>query len=89
MIADAILDCTARGEIVLDPFLGSGSTLIAAERTGRRCFGMEIDPLYLDVAIRRWQNHTGDHAVLAVSGRRFEKLEKQKSGLTPKIRRVR
>jgi DNA modification methylase len=89
MIADAIVDCTARGEIVLDPFLGSGSTLIAAERTGRRCFGMEIDPLYLDVAIRRWQNHTGDHAVLAVSGRRFEKLEKQKAGLTPKIRRVR
>jgi ParB/RepB/Spo0J family partition protein len=50
MIADAILDCTARGEIVLDPFLGSGSTLIAAERTGRRCFGMDIDPLYVDVA---------------------------------------
>jgi DNA modification methylase len=100
MIADAILDCTARGEIVLDPFLGSGSTLIAAERTGRRCFGMEIDPVYLDVAIRRWQNHTGDHAVHAVSGRRFDQLEERKSGnvassekalrrLTPKIRRVR
>jgi ParB/RepB/Spo0J family partition protein len=89
MIADAILDCTARGEIVLDPFLGSGSTLIAAERTGRRCFGMEIDPVYLDVAIRRWQNHTGDHAVHAVSRRRFDELEKPKSGLTPKIRRVR
>lgn len=100
MIADAILDCTGRGEIVLDPFLGSGSTLIAAERTGRRCFGMEIDPVYLDVAIRRWQNHTGDHAVHAVSGRRFHQLEDRKSGnvapsekalrrLTPKIRRVR
>jgi DNA modification methylase len=80
MIADAILDCTARGEIVLDPFLGSGSTLIAAERTGRRCFAMEIDPLYLDVAIRRWQRHTGDHAVHAVSGRRFRDLEQPKSG---------
>jgi DNA modification methylase len=100
MIADAILDCTARGEIVLDPFLGSGSTLIAAERTGRRCFGMEIDPVYLDVAIRRWQTHTGDHAVHAVSGRRFEELEEPKSGnvvpskkarrsLAQKIQRVR
>jgi ParB/RepB/Spo0J family partition protein len=80
MIADAILDCTARGEIVIDPFLGSGSTLIAAERTGRRCFAMEIDPLYLDVAIRRWQRHTGDHAVHALSGRRFRDMEEPQSG---------
>ena len=71
MIADAILDSTARGEIVLDPFLGSGSTLIAAERTGRRCFGMDIDPLYVDVAIRRWQRHTGGRAVHAVTGGAF------------------
>ena len=56
MVLDAILDCTARGEIVLDPFLGSGSTLIAAERAGRRCFGLDIDPKYVDVAIRRWQH---------------------------------
>ena len=72
MVADAILDCTARGEIVLDPFLGSGSTLIAAERTGRRCFGMDIDPLYVDVAIRRWQRHSGGQAVHATTGRRFD-----------------
>jgi DNA modification methylase len=74
MVADALLDCTARGDIVLDPFLGSGSTLIAAERIGRVCFGMEIDPLYVDVAIRRWQRHTGGHAVHALSGKRFDSI---------------
>lgn len=60
MVADAILDCTARGEIVLDPCLGSGTSVIAAERTGRRCFGLEIDRYYLDTVIRRWQRYTGD-----------------------------
>jgi len=63
MIVDAILDCSARGDILLDPFLGSGSSLIAAERTGRILRGIEIDPRYVDVAIRRWQRHTGGHAV--------------------------
>ena len=77
MVADAILDCTARGEIVLDSFLGSGTTLLAAERTGRVCHGMEIDPLYVDTAIRRWQRYTGDHAVHAVSGKRFDDLAKE------------
>ena len=72
LIADALLDCSARGDIVLDAFLGSGSTLIAAERTGRVCCGIELDPLYVDTAIRRWQRHTGDHAVHAVSGKRFD-----------------
>jgi DNA modification methylase len=72
LIADALLDCSSRGDIVLDSFLGSGSTLIAAERVGRVCHGMEIDPLYVDVAIRRWQRHTGNHAVHAVNGKRFE-----------------
>jgi DNA modification methylase len=63
LIADALLDCSARGEIVLDSFLGSGSTLIAAERVGRVCYGLEIDPLYVDVAIRRWQQYTGERAI--------------------------
>jgi hypothetical protein len=54
LVADAILDCTARGEIVLDPFLGSGSTLIAAEKTGRVCRGMDLDPAYVDLSVRRW-----------------------------------
>jgi DNA modification methylase len=65
LIADAILDCTARGDIVLDPFLGSGTTLLAAERVGRTCYAIEIDPAYVDVAIRRWQRLTGGHAVRA------------------------
>jgi DNA modification methylase len=74
MVADAILDCSARGEIVLDAFLGSGTTVIAAERTGRRCYGMEIDPGYVDTTIRRWQALTGGHARHAASGRSFDDL---------------
>ena len=58
LVADAILDCSNRGDIVLDNFLGSGTTLIAAERTGRRGFGVELDPLYVDAAIRRFQAFT-------------------------------
>ena len=74
LIADAILDCSARGDIVLDSFLGSGSTLLAAERVGRICYGMELDPLYVDTAIRRWQAHSGDSAIHAESGQRFDVL---------------
>jgi hypothetical protein len=62
MVADAILDGSARGDIVLDAFLGSGTTVIAAELTGRRCCGLELDPGYVDTAIRRWQTLTGDQA---------------------------
>jgi DNA modification methylase len=72
LVADAILDCTARGDVVLDPFLGSGTTLIAAERVGRRCCGMELDPLYADTIIRRWQALTGDVAVHASSSETFD-----------------
>lgn len=72
LIADAILDCTHRGAIVLDPFCGSGSTIIAAQRTGRRAFAMEIDPGYTDTAIRRWQTLTGEQAVHAATGLPFD-----------------
>lgn len=75
MIADAIMDCSARNDLVLDPFLGSGSTVIATERTGRRCFGLEIDPLYVDTVVRRWQAYTGDVARHAVSGELFADIE--------------
>lgn len=71
LVADAILDCTAPGELVLDPFLGSGTTLLAAEKTGRHCAGIELDPYYVDVAIRRWQALTGETAVLAETGQTF------------------
>jgi DNA modification methylase len=74
MVADAILDCSARGAIVLDAFLGSGTTVIAAERTGRRCYGLEFDLLHADTAIRRWQALTGGSAHHAVSGRSFDDL---------------
>jgi DNA modification methylase len=72
MLADILLDCTSRGDIVLDPFLGSGSTLIAAERVGRKLRAIEIDPRYVDVSIRRWQRHTGDHAIHADTGGPFK-----------------
>jgi DNA modification methylase len=77
MVADAILDVTARGEIVLDGFLGSGTTLIAAERGGRRCYGLELDPGYVDTAIRRWQRLTSGTARHAVSGRSFDDLARE------------
>lgn len=82
MVADAILDCTKRGDIVLDGFLGSGTTILAAERTGRTCRGLEIDPLYVDTSIRRWQAFTGESAKHASGGQYFIDLEaaKERSG---------
>jgi DNA modification methylase len=74
MVADALLDCSARGEVVLDAFLGSGSTLIAAERTGRICYGIELDPIYVDTVVKRWQRYTGDHAIHARTGERFDEI---------------
>lgn len=72
LIADAIRDCSKRGEIVLDGFGGSGSTLIAAEKTGRSGRLIEFDPLYCDTIIRRWEKLTGKHATLARTGATFE-----------------
>jgi DNA modification methylase len=71
LIADAIRDCSDRKGVVLDPFGGSGSTLIAAERTGRKARLVEIDPHYADTIVRRWQVLTGGEAVDAASGRVF------------------
>ena len=64
MVADAICDVTRQGELVLDIFLGSGTSLIAAERVGRRFRGLDIDPAYVDVAIERWEKLTGKTAEL-------------------------
>ena len=77
MVADAILDCSARGDIVLDAFLGSGTAVIAAERTGRRCCGLELDPAYVDTIVRRWQALTGGSAFHSTSGRRFDDLARE------------
>jgi len=74
LVADAIMDCTDRRDIVLDAFLGSGTTLIAAERTGRRCYGLELDPGYVDTIVRRWQVFTRGTAIHAATGRSFEEL---------------
>ena len=60
----AIRNSTREEAVVLDPFLGSGSTLIAAERTGRTCFGLELDPRYCDVILARWESFAGDVAVM-------------------------
>jgi DNA modification methylase len=69
-------DCTRRGDIVLDPFIGSGTTILAAEKIGRRAYGVEIDPLYVDVAIRRWQSFTKRDAILASTGQTFDEIAK-------------
>jgi DNA modification methylase len=72
LVADALRDVSRRGDIVIDPFLGSGSTLLAAEEIGRLCIGVEIDPAYVEVAIRRWQKLTGRDAVCSTTGETFE-----------------
>jgi hypothetical protein len=80
LIADAILDCTVRGDLVLDPFVGSGTTVIAAERTGRICFGLELDPRALDTTIRRWQAFTRQSAIQESTGRTFDEIEEENHG---------
>lgn len=74
MVADAIKDVTARGGIVLDGFLGSGTTLLAAVHAKRRAFGMEIDPAYVDLAVQRWMALTGQDAVLEATGKTFAEV---------------
>ena len=74
MLEDALLDLTNIGDLVLDPFLGSGSTLMACTKTGRICRGLEVDPLYTDVIIRRFEAVTGVPTVLAETGERFVDL---------------
>jgi DNA modification methylase len=79
MVADAIRDCSHRKGIVLDAFVGSGTTLIAAEKTGRRGYGIEIDPAYCDVTIRRLRAVCGLEAVLEASGQRFAEVEAERA----------
>jgi DNA modification methylase len=81
MIADAIRDCSNRGGVILDPFAGAGTTLIAAERTGRRARVIELDPLYVDLSIERWQGLSGGTALHAASGRPFVRSDNR--GATP------
>jgi len=67
-------DCSRRGDIVLDLFMGSGTTIMAAERVGRRGYGLELDPLYVDAAVRRWQAYTKRDAILAGTNTTFDEL---------------
>ena len=76
LVADAIRDCSRRGDIVLDGFGGSGTTLIACEQTQRKARLIELDPVYCDVIVRRWQNSTGRRAVQALTGRAFDDMIK-------------
>lgn len=78
LIADAIKDCSKRGGIILDAFGGSGTTLIAAEQTGRKARLVEIDPKYADATVRRWQTMTGKHATLEAGGATFAELESRR-----------
>jgi DNA modification methylase len=72
MIADAILDCSAPGDIVLDSLSGVGSTIVAAEKVGRVCYAIEIDPLYVDAAVKRWEKRTGEGAVRTATREYFD-----------------
>jgi DNA modification methylase len=76
MLQDALLDVTERGDIVLDPFLGSGSMLLAAERSGQRCRGVELDPLYIDVILCRYEALTGRMPILESTGETMVELAK-------------
>ena len=73
-----ILNNSVRGDAVYEPFAGSGSTIIAAEKAGRRCVAMEIEPRYCDVIVERWQNFTGKQAVLDGDGRTFEVIASER-----------
>jgi DNA modification methylase len=75
----SIVNHTRRGEVVYDPFLGSGTTLIASEMTGRTCCGLELDPKYVDVIVGRWLQTTGKEARLDGSGATFEQVRSQRS----------
>ena len=74
LIWDAILDVSKRGDIVLDSFLGSGSTLIACEKAHRLCYGIELEPLYVDTTIRRWQELTGKEAIRESDGKSYKEI---------------
>jgi ParB-like chromosome segregation protein Spo0J len=87
LVADAMRDCSRRGDIVLDPFMGSGTTILAAERVGRRGYGLEIDPLYVDAAVRRWQQFTKRDAILTATHQTFDEVAEARTSPT-KARRV-
>lgn len=89
LVADAMRDCSRRGDIIYDPFMGSGTTILAAEKVGRVAYGIEIDPLYVDVAIRRWQDFTKRDAILKATGQTFDEVAAERSSPRKRVRVVR
>lgn len=88
LVADAIKDTTHRGEIVLDGFAGSGTTIIAAEKTGRRARAIELDPIYVDACIRRWEAFRGGTATLSETGEAFSAVGVRRASISgPRVRR--
>ena len=79
LVADAILDVSTRGQIVLDPFLGSGTTIVAAEKTGRTAYGLELDPLYVDSIVRRYEKFTGKRVVLEGTSLTFGEIQQRRA----------
>ena len=79
MIADAMKDVSRRNDIILDIFGGSGSTLVAAHKTGRRGFLVELDPIYCDCIVRRWETYAKDDAFLVRSGKSFAEISVESS----------
>jgi len=78
-----LLNHTEAGAVVYDPFLGSGTTLIAAQMTERICYGLEIDPRYCDVIVRRWQELTGEQAMLDGANQSFDEVAMERSQMVP------
>lgn len=88
MIADAMRDCSRRGDVVLDAFAGSGTTIMAAEQIGRRAYCLELDPGYADVCIRRWQAYTKRDAILEGTGHTFEELSAVRAPDSTSVRKA-
>ena len=77
-VIDAIKDCSRQSDIVLDPFCGSGTTIMAAHKCRRRARCIELDPLYVDVAIKRWQTYTGEAVTMLLTGETFAEVEQRR-----------
>ena len=78
LVADVLKDASRRSDLVLDPFAGSGSTIIASEKTGRQAYALEIDPCYVDVIIERWQLYTGKAALFDTTDETFEEVTERR-----------
>ena len=85
LVERAVGNSSRRGDTVLDPFGGSGTTVIACEKTGRRARVIESEAKYVDVIVRRWQKYTGKAAVLAATEKMFEEMERERLGVAAEV----